>query len=181
MERSCKVVITTSRLPSKKTLELVNDLVNSLPGTCKIVRGKRSFTALLEEAVVRGARYMAFIWDRRGMPSALLFYDVINRSWKPYMLKISGIKTRREYPVFIARRPPAENAVIVDLAGGEVGDIFVEIFGYPMLYSLDVVKGLFDTVVLIRRADGYLVEFLGGDLGPRASSIKIKKVVYKHV
>ncbi|MGC9130547.1 MAG: ribosomal biosynthesis protein, partial [Pyrobaculum sp.] len=72
MERGCEVVITTSRNPSKKTLELVNDLANSLPGARKIIRGKRSFTVLLEEAVACGARYIAFIWDRRGMPSALL-------------------------------------------------------------------------------------------------------------
>ncbi|AAL64024.1 ribosomal biogenesis protein [Pyrobaculum aerophilum] len=181
MEGGCKVIITTSREPSKKTLELVNDLVNSLPGTSKIVRGKKSFITLLEEAVACGARYIAFIWERRGMPFALLFYDVINREWKPYMLKISGIKTRREFPVFISRRPPAKSAVIVDLSEGEVGDIFTEIFGYPILYSLDAVRGLFDTVVLIRRTDGYLVELLGSDLGPRASSIRIKKVVYRHV
>ncbi len=181
MERSCEVVITTSRNPSKKTLELVNDLANSLPGARKIVRGKRSFTALLEEAVACEARYIAFIWDRRGMPSALLFYDVANRRWKPYMLKISGMKSRREFPVFVARRPPAKSAVIVDMAGGELGEILAEIFRYPIIHSLDAVRGLFDTVILITRREGYLVELLGGDLGPRASSIKIRKVVYRHV
>ncbi|MEM1597758.1 MAG: ribosomal biosynthesis protein [Pyrobaculum sp.] len=182
MERGCQVVITTSRLPSKKTLEVVNDLVNSLPGTRKIVRGKKSFFDLLEEAVGCGARYIAFIWDRRGMPSALVFYDVVNKMWKPYMLKISGVKTRREYHALVVRRPPAKSAVVVDLAGGELGDIFTEVFRYPLVYELDRVKGLFDTVVLIRREEGgYLVEILGEDLGPRASAIKIKKVVYKSV
>jgi U3 small nucleolar ribonucleoprotein protein IMP4 len=181
MERGCEVIITTSREPSKKTLELVNDLTNSLPGARKIIRGKRSFTVLLEEAVACGARYIAFIWDRRGMPSALLFYDVANKRWKPYMLKISGIKTRRELPVFVARRPPAKSAVIVDMAGGELAEILAEVFHYPIIYSLDAVRGLFDTVILITRREGYLVELLGGDLGPRASSIKIRKVVYRHV
>ncbi|ABP51487.1 MULTISPECIES: ribosomal biogenesis protein [Pyrobaculum] len=178
---SCEVVITTSRLPSKKTLELINDLVNSLPGVEKVVRGKKPFTSLLEEAVIRGARYIAFIWDRRGMPSALLFYDVVNKMWKPYMLKISGIKTRRELPVFTARRPPAKSAVVVDLAGGELGDIFAEIFRYPLVYDLDAVRGLFDTVILVRPGDRYVVEVLGRDLGPRATVIKIAKVIYRHV
>lgn len=91
---ACRVAITTSRGPSKITLELVNDFVNSLPGTAKVVRGKKSFTALLEEAVSCGARYIAFIWDRRGMPSALLFYDVGLGAWKPYMLLISGARPR---------------------------------------------------------------------------------------
>jgi len=176
---TCRVAITTSRDPSKITLELVNDFVNSLPGTAKVVRGKKSFTALLEEAVSCGARYIAFIWDRRGMPSALLFYDVGLGAWKPYMLLISGVKTRRDFPVFVARRPPARSAVIVDLTRDELGDIFAEVFQYPLLYDLDAVKGRFDTVVLIKKGEGYVVEFLGPDLGPRASSLKIKKVIYR--
>lgn len=176
---SCRVALTTSRSPSKITLELVNDLVNSLPGVAKIVRGKKSFMALLEEAVACGARYVAFVWDRRGMPSALLFYDIDRRAWKPYMLRISGVRTRRDFPVFVARRPPARSAVIVDLTRGELGDIFAEVFQYPLLYDLDAVKGRFDTVVLIKKGEGYVVEFLGPDLGPRASSLKIKKVIYR--
>jgi U3 small nucleolar ribonucleoprotein protein IMP4 len=175
------VAITTSRGPSKITLELVNDFVNSLPGTAKVVRGKKSFTALLEEVVSCGARYIAFIWDRRGMPSALLFYDVGLRAWKPYMLLISGVRTRRDLPVFVARRPRARSAVIVDLAGGELGDIFAEVFHYPLLYDLGAVRGHFDTVVLVRRGEGYVVELLGPDLGPRALSLKIRKVLYRHV
>ena len=178
---TCRVAITTSRDPSKITLELVNDFVNSLPGTAKVVRGKKSFTALLEEAVSCGARYIAFIWDRRGMPSALLFYDVGLGAWKPYMLLISGVKTRRDFPVLVARRPRARNAVIVDLAGGELGDIFAEVFHYPLLYDLGAVRGRFDTVVLVRRGEGYVVELLGPDLGPRALSLKIRKVLYRRV
>lgn len=176
-----RVLITTSRLPSKKTLELVNDLVNSLPGTDKVVRGKKSFLALLEEAAIAEARYILFIWDRRGMPSALLFYDVAQRAWRPYMLKISGIRTRRELPVYVARRPRAKTAVIVDLAGGEVGDVLAEVFHYPIMYDLEAARGRFDTVILIRRGDGYVVELLGPDLGPRASMLKIEKIVYRHV
>lgn len=181
MERKRQVVITTSRLPSKKTLELVNDLVNSLPGTKKIVRGKKSFTALLEEAVRHDAEYIVFIWDRRGMPSAVFFYDVERRNWKPYALKISGVKMRRDFPVFTTRRRPAESAVIVDMAGGELGDIFSEIFKYPLIYDLNHVEKSFDTIILIRPKDGYLVEILGNDFGPRAPSLKIRKIIYKRV
>ena len=178
---TCRVAITTSRGPSKITLELVNDFVNSLPGTAKIARGKKSFMALLEEAEFCGAQYIAFIWDRRGMPSALLFYDIGLGVWKPYLLLISGVRTRKDFPVFVARRPRARSAVIVDLAGGELGDIFSEVFHYPLVYDLDATRGRFDTVILIRRGEGYVVEFLGPDLGPRASLLKIRKVLYRHV
>lgn len=178
MDEECRVAFSTSRLPSKKTLEFINDLVVSLSGTCKIVRGKKSFVALIEEAVSMGAKLLAFIWEGRGgMPSSLRFYDVETRGWRPYVIKISGIKTRREYPVFVARRPRARSAVIVDLAGGELGELFVEIFHYPLLYSVEGVV-TFDTVILIRRDGEYIVEILGNDLGPRASSFKVAKVVY---
>lgn len=177
----CRVVITTSRNPSKKTREIVNDLVYSLPGSEKIVRGKKSLFAILEEAVACGARYIMFIWDRRGMPSALLFYDITIRNWKPYILKISGVKTREDFPVFIARRPRAKTAAIVDLTKGELGDIFVEIFQYPLLYDLDIVRGRFDTIILVRHGDGYIVEFLGEDLGPRAPLFRINKIIYRYV
>jgi len=180
MEGGCKALITTSRSPSKRTRELVNDLVNSLPGVKKIVRGKRSFVDLLEEAVQCGARHLVLIWERRGMPYAILFYDVAQRRWKPYALKIAGVRSRRDFPAFVARRPLAKTAVVVDLAQSEVGEIFSEVFGYPLLYSLDV-RG-FDTIILVRREDGHLiVEFLGPDMGPRASFIKVAKVVYRRV
>ncbi|MFN7106396.1 MAG: ribosomal biogenesis protein, partial [Pyrobaculum sp.] len=176
MERGCQVAITTSRLPSKKTLELVNDLANSLPGCKKIARGKKSFATLLEEAAICGARYLAFVWDRRGMPSLLLFYNVTFKRWEPYLLKIGGVVTRRDFPIFVSRRPPARSAVIVDETGGELGDIFVEIFQYPKVYSLEKVRGRFDTIILVKRGEGYIVEILGEDLGPRASTLKIREV-----
>ncbi|MEM1925747.1 MAG: ribosomal biosynthesis protein [Pyrobaculum sp.] len=181
MERKCQVVITTSRHPSKKTLELINDLVNSFPNTCKIVRGKKSFITVLEEAVRYEAEHIMFIWDRRGMPSAIVFYEVQKRRWKPYMIIISGIKTRRELPVYTTRRAPAKNAVIVDTAGGELGEILSEVFKYPLIYDLNHVKGTFDTIIHIRPREGYFVEILGRDFGPRASLLKIKKIVYRYV
>ncbi|MFN3803608.1 MAG: ribosomal biogenesis protein [Pyrobaculum sp.] len=180
MERGCQVAITTSRLPSKKTLELINDLVNSLPGCKKIARGKKSFAALLEEATICGARHLAFMWDRRGMPSLLLFYSVTLKRWEPYFLKIGGVVTRRDFPIYISRRPPAKSAVIIDEAGGELGDIFVEIFQYPKVYSLEKVRGRFDTIILIKKGERYVVEILGKDLGPRASTLKIREVAYRY-
>jgi ribosomal biogenesis protein, containing Brix domain len=94
---------------------------------------------------------------------------------------IAGVRTRRDFPAFVARRPRARSAVIVDLAGGELGDILSEVFHYPIIYDLDAVKGRFDTIILIRRGEGYVVEFLGPDLGPRASSLKIRGILYRHV
>ncbi len=176
MERNCQVVITTSRNPSKVTLELVNDLVNSFPNCWKIARGKKSLATLLEEAKSCGARRVIFVWDWRGMPSRMSIYDV-SHGWMPYVLKIVGMTRRRDRAVAVVKRPPAKNVVVVDLAGGELSDIFTEVFQYPTVYSLETVRGKFDTIILIRREERYVVDILGSDLGPRAASLKID-VIY---
>jgi U3 small nucleolar ribonucleoprotein protein IMP4 len=175
-----RVAITTSREPSRVTRELVNDLANSLPGTVKVSRGRKSLTAVLEEAVRYGAEHVVLVWDMRGVPFALLFYDVAGRAWEPYALRISGVRMRRDFPALVARRPRARSAVIVDLARNEISDIFMEVFHYPVVHDLDAVRGLFDTVLLIRQRDDItLVETLGSDLGPRAPTLKIGRVIYR--
>ncbi|MEL9991784.1 MAG: ribosomal biosynthesis protein [Thermoproteus sp.] len=180
-----KILATSSRLYSKRVNEFLNELSTSLPNVEKIVRGKRSYRALLEEAVIRGADYLAIVGSRRGNPASMGFIDVKRRQWSPYVIVISGVKTREDLQVYVTRKPKAESAAIVDYTASELADIFLEVFGYPLFYSVELEKmrGRYDTIVLIRGAPGrYLVELIDGrDLGPRGLVLRVRGVAVRHV
>ncbi|MEZ0247721.1 MAG: ribosomal biosynthesis protein [Thermoproteus sp.] len=180
-----KILATSSRLYSKRVNEFLNELSASLPNVEKIVRGKRSYRALLEEAVIRGASHLAIVGSRRGNPASMGFIDVERRRWLPYTIIISGVKTREDLQIYMARKPKAESAAIVDYTAGELADIFLEVFGYPLFYSVELEKmrGRYDTIILIRGTSGrYLVELIDGrDLGPRGLVFIAKGVAVRHV
>ncbi|MGC8582727.1 MAG: Brix domain-containing protein [Thermoproteus sp.] len=180
-----RVLATSSRLYSKKINEFLNEFSVALPGVEKIVRGKRSYRALLEEAVIRGARYIMLVTSRRGNPASLEFLDVAGRRWLPYSIPISGVKMREDLQIYVARKPKACCAAIVDYTASELADVFLEVFGYPLFYSVDLekIRGRYDTLVVIRgRPGSYLVELIDGrDLGPRGLAIKVKGIKIKYV
>lgn len=174
-----KVAISTSRSPSRRTAELVNDMVNSLPGTMKVIRGHRSLANLLEEAASLGAVRAAIIWERGGTPSLIRFADVRRMRWMHYGLKLAGIKSRGDYGVYVARRPRARSAIIVDAVGGELADVLMDAFGYPVAHGDLEDYRHYDTIIFVRQGTrSYIVDVLGSDLGPRATSLRVEKVVY---
>lgn len=175
-----RVLATSSRYYSKKVNEFLNELATSLPGVEKITRGKRSYKALLEEAVARGASYVLLVNSRRGNPASMEFLNVNKRSWLPYSITISGVKMREDLDVYITRKPKANTAAIVDYTASELVDLFLEVFAYTPYYSVDLekLKGRYDTLLVIRGTPGeYLVELVDGrDLGPRGLSFKVKGI-----
>ena len=182
---AAKILATSSRFYSRKINEFLNELSTALPGVEKVVRGKRSYRALLEEAVARGADYIALVRSRRGNPASLEFIDVARRRWLPYSIPISGVKMREDLQVYVARKPKARRAAIVDYTASELADVFLEIFRYPLFYSIDLeeVRGRYDTLLLIRgKPGGYFLELIDGrDLGPRGLVIKVKGIKIKYV
>lgn len=180
-----RVLATSSRYYSRRINEFLNELATSLPGVEKIVRGKKSYRTLLEEAVARGASYLLLVGSRRGNPASIEFLGVERRGWLPYSLRISGVKMREDLGVYIVRKPRANSAAIVDYTASELVDIFMEIFGYTPYYSIDLEKlrGRYDTLIVIRGNPGdYSVELIDGkDLGPRGLSFKVKGIKIKYV
>lgn len=174
-----RLAISTSRSPSKRTAELVNDLVNSLPGTARVVRGHRSLLGLLEEARSLGASRVAVIWERDGAPSLIRFADVERRMWMHYALKLVGVKSRADYGVYVARRPRARSAVIVDAAGGELAEVIMDVLGYPVVHGELERYRQYDTILFVRQGTrAYIIDILGRDLGPRAASLRVERVLY---
>jgi Predicted exosome subunit/U3 small nucleolar ribonucleoprotein (snoRNP) component, contains IMP4 domain len=159
---AAKILATTSRFYSKKINEFLNELSTALPGVEKVVRGKRSYRALLEEAVARGADYIALVRSRRGNPASLEFIDVARRRWLPYSIPISRREDARGSPGICGpESPKARRAAIVDYTASELADVFLEIFRYPLFYSIDLeeVRGRYDTLLLIRgKPGGYSLE-----------------------
>lgn len=174
------ILLTSSRSPSVRVRELINDLENALPGVVKLTRGKASLEALLEEAVVVGAERIIIVYDRRGNPSSMRAIDVVRRSWSPHVLIVSGVKMREDMPVAVLRRRKAESAAIVDYTASEIPDVLASWLRYPLFYSIDLerLRGRYDTLIAVRGSPGaYSLEIIdGGDLGPRGPIIRISGV-----
>lgn len=175
-----RVLVTSSRYYSRKVSEFLNELATSLPDVEKITRGKRSYKALLEEAIARGASYVLLVNSRRGNPASIEFLSVNKRSWLPYSISISGVRMREDLDVYVMRKPKASTAAIVDYTASELVDLFLEVFAYTPYYSVDLekLKGRYDTLIVIRGGPGeYSVELIDGrDLGPRGLSFKVKNI-----
>ncbi|MFB6490516.1 MAG: Brix domain-containing protein [Thermoproteus sp. AZ2] len=173
-------LLTSSRSPSIRVREFINDLENALPGIVKLTRGKMSLEALLEEAIAAGAERILIVYDRRGNPSSIRAIDVVRRAWSPYALVISGVKMREDMPVAVLRRRKAESAAVVDYTASEIPDVLTSWLRYPLFYSVDLerLRGRYDTLIVVRGSPGaYSLEVIdGGDLGPRGPTIKIRGV-----
>jgi len=92
-----KVLVTTSREPSRRTRSFLNDLVKVIPWSIKFTRGK----ATLKDLLLAGLRLRAYgiiiIMEQKANPSALVFHQVEEKDLvKKYLLKIGSVKLRRE-------------------------------------------------------------------------------------
>jgi Predicted exosome subunit/U3 small nucleolar ribonucleoprotein (snoRNP) component, contains IMP4 domain len=158
---AAKILATTSRFYSKKINEFLNELSTALPGVEKVVRGKRSYRALLEEAVARGADYIALVRSRRGNPASLEFIDVARRRWLPYSIPISRREDARGSPGICGPESPGPARGHRRLHGERAGGRVPGDFRYPLFYSIDLeeVRGRYDTLLLIRgKPGGYSLE-----------------------
>ncbi|NPA23236.1 MAG: ribosomal biogenesis protein [Crenarchaeota archaeon] len=185
-----RVAVSSSRDPNLRVRQFLNELVQALPRSFKINRGRMSIDELVMKAMERDARYIMYITVRRGNPVAIRFIEVdkerASYRWLPYLIKLIGVKLIVDMPIRRIVKNRARDAVIVSFDYHEVSDIFSQIFNIPTLYTrnLDELRGQYDTIIVVRpvydRPDFTCeIQMLDGeDFGPRGPIIRISRVYY---
>jgi U3 small nucleolar ribonucleoprotein protein IMP4 len=94
-----RLLVTTSREPSRRTRSFVKDLVLAIPHAVRVNRGKATYSELAVRATSLGAYGVLIVLERKGNPSALLYAEPEGLQLrKLFLLKISGVSLLREIP-----------------------------------------------------------------------------------
>ncbi len=186
-----KIVLSSSRNPSIRVRQFLNELELAIPNTVKINRGKMSISDLIVKALELNARYILYVMTRKGNPAILKFIEVHEDSYRlvPYAIKLFGVKLLIDMPIRRLVKKRARRALIIQLKDYvEVSDIFSQIFNLPViemsnLHEIDSIDKSYDTIILVRNVynrDWKIeVQFLDGqDLGPNGPILRILEVKY---
>ena len=92
-----KVVITTSRRPSRRTRSLVRDLAAVIDGAVRFTRGHESLKSLAAMARTYGIKSVVIVGERKGNPGLLAAYAVSDKGLSlAAAMKIAGVTLSRE-------------------------------------------------------------------------------------
>ncbi len=188
--RPTRIALSSSRDPSVRTRQFLNELAEAIPNSVRINRGRMSIDELVVHAIEKGARYVMYIMTKKGNPLAIKFIEIDKKRatyrWLPFVIKLIGVKLIVDMPIRRAVKRKAKSAIIVMLDYHEVGDILTQILNIPAIQTrdLDQFQGKYDTIIVVRpvydRPDFTgEIQFLDGeDFGPKGPIIRISKVYY---
>ena len=92
-----RVIITTSRRPSRRTRSLVKDLAAVIDGAVRFTRGHESLKSLAAMARTYGIKSVVIVGERKGNPGLLAAYSVGDRGLSPVAtIRIVGVTLSRE-------------------------------------------------------------------------------------
>jgi len=116
---SKKIIITTSRRPTRRIRSFCSDLERSIPNSIKITRGKLSFENLIEKALKLEADRLIIVDRWKGGPGKIEFYKLeeLNFVQKPPIIYVLGVKLQREFSVKVST--PKSLAVAIDYETSE--------------------------------------------------------------
>ena len=145
-----KLIVTTSREPSRRTRSFVKDLVLAIPHSIKFNRGKSTLHDLRNVIIDKGAYGLLMIYEKKANPSALVYYEAAGIELKKvYLLKITSVKLGREIRDY--QRPLGIKTLVINVANVEEGlpsqtaEALVRILkptiyqGEPPLRSIEIV------------------------------------------
>lgn len=94
-----RLLVTTSREPSRRTRSFVKDLALAIPHAVKVNRGKATYSDLAVRTTSLGAYGVLIVLEKGGNPSALLYAEPVGLQLrKLFLLKIAGVSLLREIP-----------------------------------------------------------------------------------
>ncbi len=151
-----RLLVTTSREPSRRVRSFTKDLCASLPHSVRVVRGKATYAELAARASSLGAYGVLVVLERRGNPSALLFMRLEGSELRRgFLLKLGGVGLLRELPGAQVPLGMRELVIVPRTVPG----------GFPETVASYLLECLRPR--LVDRAEGRVVELkvLGGEEG----------------
>ena len=174
-----KLLITTSREPSKRVRSFVKDLSIVLPHSVRVSRGKATYSELATKATSLGAYGVLIVLERRGNPSSILYAEPRGTELEVmFLLKLGGVTLMRELPG--SQRPLGLGELI--LVPSSVPKGFPEIVSSYLLQALrpKIVEspgGRAVELKILGGEDGALITFIcvtsDRECGPRFRVVKV--------
>ncbi len=174
-----KLLITTSREPSRRTRSFLKDLVQAIPHSIKFNRGKATLLDLALIARRRNAYGVLMILEKRANPSALVYSVPTPEGLKRvFLMKITSVTLIREMPD--AQKPLSIRRLIINpsnISGGLLEDVASSLVKAlrPEIVENEVLDAV--EVVLGESEEGVLVNFIctstGRPCGPRFMATKV--------
>ncbi len=94
-----KLIITSSREPSRRTRSFINELVDAIPHAIRFVRGKATLQDLESYSERHGAYGILLVYEKKANPSALVYYTRGREGLtREALIRIRSVKLRRETP-----------------------------------------------------------------------------------
>ncbi|MEM1927352.1 MAG: hypothetical protein QXS85_01250 [Acidilobaceae archaeon] len=121
-----KIVVTTSRRPSRRSRSLVKDLVSVLPSATRFTRGHASMEDLARLALALSASRVVVVSERKGNPGFIRVYVPRAEPLSLELLSVfslRGVKLAREVG---SRAPSRPRALYVASDGSEASDRVAE-------------------------------------------------------
>lgn len=176
-----KLILSTSREPSRRTRSFVKDLTLVIKDLIRVNRGKKTLKDLLNIMRSYGSRGVLLVLERRGNPSALSYYVERDGDLRRVLLiKLASVKLIRE--IRGAQKPFTPCRPIIDEGSveGEVPADIVNAVKTVLNLSGDADDNLDEVVRLkFRRLGDYITltfECLGSGrvCGPELRISKVK-------
>ncbi len=149
--KKVKIIFTTSHRPSPKLRTFIKELAATIPFSIKLNRGKKTLNALYLEALGLGAKNIVVAFERKGNPSAMLLYKVLERPLgvkKEVLIRIAGVSLWREIPDAAKPYNPSSIAVLVSEDEIELAEALVTMFGAQAVFEYDEAKK-FDVLIKV--------------------------------
>ncbi|MGC8597546.1 MAG: hypothetical protein ACP5NY_06490 [Thermocladium sp.] len=167
-EITAMILLTTSRDPSQRTRQFINELIKCIPGSAKLNRGKTPLRVIIRESPA-----LIQVVERNGNPGEMRLYR--NGRLELRMI-IQGIKLLRDMHSINRRRAATLSAV----GRGWAAEVISQALGIQLYPTSDPgeLRGSSDAIALIAEVGGsWRLEFLDGvDLGPCGPSIIMSNV-----
>lgn len=138
MRKNVKIVFTTSHKPSPKLRTFIKELAATIPFSVKINRGKKTLNTLYLEALELGAKNVIVGLERRGNPSGLILYRVLEKPRglkKEALVKISGVSLWREIADAVKPYNPSSIAILSHDEAMELSEALVKMFFATPIFS----------------------------------------------
>jgi rRNA maturation protein Rpf1 len=109
-----KLIITSSREPSRRTRSFINELVDSVPHAIRFVRGKATLQDLKLYSERHGAYGVLIVYEKKANPSALVYYTGGREGLtREILIRIKSVRLRRETPT--SQKPLGVTRLILNL------------------------------------------------------------------
>ncbi|MCD6155325.1 MAG: hypothetical protein J7J22_06135 [Candidatus Verstraetearchaeota archaeon] len=180
---SPRILLTTSRRPTRRTRSFLKDLAGAVPFSFKINRGKMNYDDIYLKALEVKAEKVAIVSVFKGNPGAISFYDVSPEGliMIPPKIIISGVKLLREIPRGRMIKVDGIKVCIENYALRNIGEALSNIFSCEV-FQCGLIHSLPPSISILHVGDSIenslTLSFMNKYGLPIGPIIKVRKIIF---